>query len=163
MENLIGYIVIIALAAIFGVISYWYGWRTMSQEPPGMVAARKSWACVQEKRKEDWLDMMADDVVIEDPIGVSVLDPDGKGHRGKGAVRAFYEKHMEPADIKIDVHESWAVGNESAHLMSIATSYPNGTTTTVRSIFTYRVDDDAGVDDNVHDDDYVGRAPTGLP
>ena len=28
MENLIGYIVIIVIAAIFGAISYWYGWRT---------------------------------------------------------------------------------------------------------------------------------------
>ena len=31
MENLIGYIVIIVLAAIFGAISYWYGWRTMKK------------------------------------------------------------------------------------------------------------------------------------
>lgn len=31
MENLIGYIVIIVIAAIFGVISYWYGWRTMKK------------------------------------------------------------------------------------------------------------------------------------
>ena len=31
MENLIGYIVIIVIAAIFGAISYWYGWRTMNK------------------------------------------------------------------------------------------------------------------------------------
>jgi len=31
MENLIGYIVIIIIAAIFAAISYWYGWRTMKK------------------------------------------------------------------------------------------------------------------------------------
>jgi len=31
MENLIGYSVIIVIAAIFGAISYWYGWRTMKK------------------------------------------------------------------------------------------------------------------------------------
>jgi len=31
MENLIGYIVIIVIAAIIGTLSYWYGWRTMKK------------------------------------------------------------------------------------------------------------------------------------
>jgi len=29
MENLIGYIIIIVITALFGALSFWYGWRTM--------------------------------------------------------------------------------------------------------------------------------------
>ena len=57
----------------------------MGEEHPAMLASRGSWSAVRRKVKQDWLDLMADDVVIEDPIGVSPLDPVGKGHRGKEA------------------------------------------------------------------------------
>ncbi len=54
----------------------------MNEESPAMVAARASWSAVQRKAKEEWLALMADDVVFQDPIGVSPLDSTGKGsHR----------------------------------------------------------------------------------
>jgi steroid delta-isomerase len=114
----------------------------MSEEHPAMVAARGSWSAVRRKVKQDWLDLMADDVVIEDPIGVSPLDPVGKGHRGKEAVGAFWDRNIEPSTIQIDVHESYAAGMESAHLMTLTTTLPGGAKTIVRGIFTYALNDD---------------------
>jgi steroid delta-isomerase len=113
----------------------------MSGEHPAMVAARSSWRCVQAKDKEGWLALMTDDICIEDPIGVAPTNPTGKGLRGKAEVADFYEKNIAPATLRIEPHESYAAGDESAHLMTLTTSFPNGVTMTVRGIFTYRVDD----------------------
>jgi steroid delta-isomerase len=104
-----------------------------------MVAARGSWSAVQGKRKQEWLDLMADDVVIEDPIGVSPLDPEGRGQRGKRAVSEFWDRNIEPATIRIEPQHSFAAGDESAHLMTLTTTFPNRTRMIVTGIFTYRV------------------------
>ena len=45
----------------------------MSDIHPALAAAQNSWRCAQAKDKEGWLELMADDVCIEDPIGESIL------------------------------------------------------------------------------------------
>jgi ketosteroid isomerase-like protein len=113
----------------------------MSEEHPAMIAARASWSAVQRKAKEEWLALMADDVCIEDPIGVSPLDPIGKGHCGKQAVRAFWERTIAPNQIRIEVAHSFCAGQESAHLMTLTMTSPNGASAVVTGIFSYRVND----------------------
>jgi steroid delta-isomerase len=118
----------------------------MSEVHPALAAAQSSWRCVQAKDKQGWLDLMADDVCIEDPIGVAVTNPTGEGIKGKAALSEFYDKHMGPSTIVITTHESHAAGNESAHVMTLDTTLANGTKTRVRSIFTYRIDDAGKID-----------------
>ena len=113
----------------------------MSEEHPAMIAARASWSAVQRKAKEEWLALMADEICIEDPIGVSPLDPIGKGHCGKQAVRDFWERTIAPNQIRIEVARSFCAGQESAHLMTLTSSFPNGASAVVTGIFSYRVDD----------------------
>ncbi len=48
--------------------------------------------------KEAWLDVFADDAIVEDPIGPSHFDPEGKGHRGSDAISAFWDKVIAPTD-----------------------------------------------------------------
>ena len=67
-----------------------------SQASPAFAASQSSWRCVQAHDREGWLALMSDDVVIEDPIGKSVTNPDGTGVRGKEAVGAFFDAHTEP-------------------------------------------------------------------
>jgi len=110
-------------------------------EDPAMQVARASWAAVQSHDKQAWLDLMADDVCIEDPIGTGPTNPTGRGIRGKAEVGAFYDKHIANANIVIVTHESHSVGNESAHVMELTTTLENGVITKVRSIFTYRLND----------------------
>jgi ketosteroid isomerase-like protein len=113
----------------------------MADDHPAMRAARASWSAVRRKAKEEWLDLMADDVCIEDPIGVSPLDPLGKGQSGKAAVRAFWDRNIAPAQIRIDVARSFCAGMESAHLLTLTTTVPNGASAEVTGIFTYRVNE----------------------
>jgi steroid delta-isomerase len=114
----------------------------MSEEHPAMIAARGSWSAAQRKAKEEWLALMADDVCVEDPIGISPLDPAGKGHRGKQAVRDFWDRTIAPNQIRIEVARSFCAGQESAHQMTLTTSFPNGGSAVVTGIFCYRVNDD---------------------
>ena len=114
----------------------------MNEENPAMVAVRASWSAVQRKAKDDWLAIMADDVLFQDPIGVSPLDSTGKGRVGKQAVSDFWDKTMAPSVISIEVHRSFTAGLESAHLMTLTTELPGGVKSTVTGIFTYRVNED---------------------
>ena len=79
--------------------------------------------------------------VFEDPIGVGPTNPTGQGVRGKAAVRDFYRKNIAPASLSIQTEESWVAGSESAHVMRLVTSFPNGVKMTVRGVFTYTVND----------------------
>ncbi|MGH3532318.1 MAG: steroid delta-isomerase, partial [Mycobacterium sp.] len=51
------------------------------QQLPALTASRASWRCVQARDREGWLALMADDVVIEDPIGKAITNPNGTGVR----------------------------------------------------------------------------------
>ena len=99
-------------------------------EHPARRAALLSREYVQTHNKEGWLGLYAEDAVIEDPIGVSMLDPEGKGHRGPAAR---------------EIHHSYAAGNEVANHITILTEIPAGEgkllVKRVTGIFTYHVDE----------------------
>lgn len=115
----------------------------MSEEHPAMLASRNSWRCVQAHDKQGWLDLMADDVVIEDPIGIAPTNADGQGIRGKAQVAEFYDKNIASSEIKIEAHESHVSSspNEVAHVLTVTNAFPNGVKSSVRGIFSYRVND----------------------
>jgi len=94
----------------------------MSEVHPALAAARNSWRCAEARDKEGWLALMADDVCIEDPIGVAVTNPSGKGMRGKAEVGEFFDKHIAPSTIVVETHESRVAGNESAHVLTLNTT-----------------------------------------
>ena len=64
------------------------------QQSPALTASQSSWRCVQAHDREGWLALMADDVVVEDPIGKSVTNPEGTGVRGKDGVAGFYDTNI---------------------------------------------------------------------
>ena len=84
-------------------------------EHPARRAALLSREYVHSKNREGWLGLYAENAIIEDPIGVSVIDPAGKGHRGPAAREAFWDNFIAPANIHIDILDSYAAGNEVAN------------------------------------------------
>jgi steroid delta-isomerase len=115
----------------------------MSEDNLAMIAARSSWRAVQAGDKQAWLDLMADDICMEDPIGKAPTNPTGEGVKGKAAVSEFWDKNIGPSTIVITTHESYASeANEAAHVMTLDTTLSNGVKTRVRGIFTYRTNDD---------------------
>ena len=69
----------------------------------------------QSKDKEAWLALFAEDAVVEDPVGVSPLDPTGEGHKGKAAISALWDKLIGPAPPhQCELISSCTRGNECA-------------------------------------------------
>jgi steroid Delta-isomerase len=113
------------------------------RQSPALTASQSSWRCVQARDREGWLALMADDVVIEDPIGKSVTNPDGTGVRGKEGVGAFFDTNIAANRLTITCEETFPSSspNEIAHILVLHSKFDNGVTSTVRGVFTYRVDD----------------------
>jgi ketosteroid isomerase-like protein len=88
---------------------------------PARELAIRSISCVEKKDREGWLALWAEDGVIEDPVGRSPLDPDGRGHRGLAAITAFWDKVIAPAELRFQIRQSFAAGDECANVGTITT------------------------------------------
>ncbi|EID12381.1 hypothetical protein MPHLEI_17235 [Mycolicibacterium phlei RIVM601174] len=110
---------------------------------PALAASHNSWKCVHAHDKDGWLALMADDIVIEDPIGKSYTNPDGNGVRGKEAVAAFYDANIAANDLRITCEETFPSSSphEVAHILVLRSRFENGMTSTVRGVFTYKTND----------------------
>jgi steroid delta-isomerase len=110
---------------------------------PALAASQASWRCVQAGDKEGWLGLMTDDVLIEDPIGPSVTNPEGKGARGKEAVAAFFDRNIAGNRLTVTCEETFPSSSplEVAHILVLRAEFPAGGASTVRGVFTYRVDE----------------------
>jgi steroid Delta-isomerase len=120
----------------------------MSQETvektPVVTASESSWRCVQARDKDGWLALMADDVLIEDPIGPSTTNPDGSGVRGKDAVASFFDSTIGVTkSMKITCEETFPSSSpdEIAHILLLQFAFEGGFASSVRGIFTYRTND----------------------
>ena len=58
------------------------------------------------KDKAKWLNLFAEDAVVQDPIGVSPLDPSGEGHKGLEAIEAFYDNIIANGDLIFEIKDS---------------------------------------------------------
>jgi ketosteroid isomerase-like protein len=116
----------------------------MAEEHPAKVLGERSRSAVARGAREEWLSLWADDAIVEDPVGVSPLDPTGKGHRGKGAIAAFWDNvimRTPGTRVTFDYHTQYAVGDECACVGSLTNHFPNGASFRVEGVFVYRVNE----------------------
>jgi ketosteroid isomerase-like protein len=109
---------------------------------PARDMAVRSMTAVEAGDRETWLGLFADDALIEDPIGPSPFDPEGKGHRGLEAIGRFWDETISKMPVHLHVRESYATGNECANVATITLAMPDGSRAVVEGVFTYRIDDD---------------------
>ena len=107
---------------------------------PAHEAGRRSREAAMAHDKQAWLAVFADDAVIEDPIGPSHFDPEGKGHRGKGAIAKFYDMAIAPSRLSFNFEKTYECGNEEANVGHIVIE-SGGYRVIAEGVFTYRVDD----------------------
>jgi ketosteroid isomerase-like protein len=111
-------------------------------EHPAHAAGRRSREAVQARDKQAWLDIFAVDAIVEDPIGPSAFDPEGKGHRGRDAISAFWDKAIAPTDkIEFNFRDTFQCGNEEANVGNIVITM-GGHQITAEGVFTYKANDD---------------------
>ena len=71
------------------------------------------------KDKKNWLDLFAEDAIVQDPIGKSPLDPVGDGHKGKEAIEKFYDTVIANGNIEFNILESIPCADECANFAQI--------------------------------------------
>ena len=71
------------------------------------------------KDKQSWLDLFAEDAIVQDPIGKSPLDPVGDGHKGKEAIEKFYDTVIANGNIEFNILESIPCADECANFAQI--------------------------------------------
>lgn len=103
-------------------------------------AGAESLAAVRAKNKAAWLELFADEAVIQDPVGVSPLDPSGLGHRGKEAIARFWDMAIAPGQLETQIRESYPAGDECANVATFVNRMPNGQAVATDLVVVYRVD-----------------------
>ena len=96
-------------------------------------------AAVEARDRERWLALFAEDGTVEDPIGPSAFDPEGRGHRGREAIAAFYDTVIAANEsITFDIRQSFLCGEEAANVGVIRITFAGGSAVEVDGIYIYR-------------------------
>ncbi|GAA0382775.1 nuclear transport factor 2 family protein [Microbispora corallina] len=116
-------------------------WLAPDADHPARRAARLSMSAVAEGRRDDWLALFAPDALVEDPVGPSMLDPDGAGHRGRDGIGRFWDANMAAArGFRFRVTDSFANGPCCANVTAITVLFGGGAAMTVDCVIVYTVD-----------------------
>jgi hypothetical protein len=101
---------------------------------------RTSMAKAEAKDRQGWLALFAPDAVVQDPVGPSVFDPEGTGHRGIEAITAFYDNVISTSEqVRFEMRQWAEGGDECAFAGTIHITLPGGATGSVELINLYRV------------------------
>jgi ketosteroid isomerase-like protein len=101
----------------------------------------RSRAAVHARDRDGWLALFADDALVQDPIGPSPFDPEGKGHRGIDAIANFYDTVIAPSEaVDFEITQSYLAGDEVADVGVIRTTAGGTHQAVVHVVMTYRTD-----------------------
>lgn len=117
-------------------------WSAPDGDNPARRASQLSYDAVSRKAKDEWLQLFAEDAVLEDPVGPSFFDEEGTGHHGRDGIGAFWDKAIAPvAEFRFTIRDSFANGNACANIGTFSTRMADGTLADTDLIATYRIDD----------------------
>jgi steroid delta-isomerase len=117
-------------------------WTAADGDHPARRAAQRSMAAVAAGRKADWLGLFAPDALVEDPVGPSMLDPEGTGHRGRDGIGKFWDEQISTVRrYQFQVTDSFANGPCCANILNLTMTLGPGLTMTVDCVIIYTVDD----------------------
>ena len=101
---------------------------------------RRSMAMAEAKDRDGWLGLFALDAVVQDPVGESMFDPTGAGHRGIEAITAFYDNVISTSEkVRFEIRQSAEGGDECAFAGTIHITLPGGQEGSVDLVNIYKV------------------------
>ncbi len=109
---------------------------------PARDIAIRSIECAEQKDRAGWLALWDDDGVVEDPVGISPLDPSGEGHRGIDSIAAFYDAAIAVSDLRFCIRQTFACGSECANVGTITVRSENGMVSRTELVMVYRLTPD---------------------
>jgi steroid Delta-isomerase len=118
-------------------------WAAPDGDHPARRAAQRSMAAVAAGRKADWIGLFTRDALVEDPVGPSMLDPEGKGHRGHGGIGRFWDECVgSVSQYHFQVKDSFANGPCCANIAAITMTLAGGAAMMVDCVIIYTVNGD---------------------
>ena len=116
------------------------GAERSADRPTARELSRRSMAAVESGDRDGWLALFSEDAVVEDPVGPSMFDPEGTGHRGPGAIAAFYDNVIGVNEsIRFTIRDSFECGDEVANVGTIRITFAGGGAVEVDGVYCYRV------------------------
>jgi len=113
---------------------------TGGARPTARELGQRSMAAVEAGDRDGWLALFGDDAVVEDPVGPSMFDPEGTGHRGPEAIAAFYDNVIGVNEsIRFTIRQSFLCGDEVANVGTIRINFVGGGAVEVDGVYCYRV------------------------
>ena len=111
--------------------------------PTARELGQASMTAVEANDRGAWLDLFSADAVVEDPVGPSMFDPEGRGHRGPEGIAAFYDNVIGVNEsIRFTIRQSFLCGDEVANVGSIRIEFVGGGAVEVDGVYCYRVSAD---------------------
>ena len=96
--------------------------------------------------RDGWIALFADDAYVQDPVGPSVFDPEGKGHHGKAGVTHFYDTAIAPnKDVTFEVRESLLCGDEVANVVTLHITMADDTLVHLPCVICYKATTDGKI------------------
>lgn len=121
-------------------------WNAPNDPHPARAASQRSYSAVAKGDLAEWLTVYAEDAVLEDPVGPSMFDAEGKGHQGHAGISAFWKLAIEPIEtFEFTINDSFANGNTCANIGRIKTAFADGSYTTTDLVMVYVVNDEGRV------------------
>ncbi|MCB0977398.1 MAG: nuclear transport factor 2 family protein [Acidimicrobiales bacterium] len=109
------------------------------------AASLRSRDAVQAGDKERWLSLFTEDAVVADPVGPSVFDEVGDGHRGPDAIAAFWDAAIAPNSVHMDIYRSHAGANQVANVATVTTTLGDGSQAEIDIVAVYTIDETSGL------------------
>ena len=110
-------------------------------QTPARIASIKSMQLAMDGDGEGWLDLFAEDALVQDPYGPSPMDPEGKGQRGKEAIGKFCAAYIKPDAIRFEVRQSVTSGGACVNIGTIYSKRPDGVVAWNEVVNVYEVND----------------------
>ncbi|MEI2640211.1 MAG: nuclear transport factor 2 family protein [Microthrixaceae bacterium] len=125
--------------------------RVMDLEVPedddrsARVASLRSRDAVQAGDKDRWLALFTTDAIVADPVGPSVFDESGDGHRGPDARAAFWDAAIAPNRVHMDIYRSHQCANQVANVATVITTLGDRSQAEIDIVAIYTVEESTGL------------------
>lgn len=118
-------------------------WEAPDGDHPARRAALRSMTAASAGKRDEWLAAFSADAHVEDPVGPSMLDPEGEGHRGHAGIAKFWDDFVGPVQgIRFHVKDSFANGPCCANIATLTMTLGHGATMLVDCVIVYTVDEE---------------------
>ncbi len=109
------------------------------------AASLRSRHHVQNGDKAAWLALFTEDALVADPVGPSIFDEVGDGHRGPEARAAFWDATIAPNQIEMAIYRSHAGANQVANVATVTTTLGDGSSAEIDIVAVYTVEETSGL------------------